>query len=178
MLRDPVERTISHYSHVRRFADHPFHDNVLRMSLAEFCATPATRHMVENYQAAYLATAPRNPLLAAETLSEASLARFELQEQMQYPDRFDNSAALFENAKDRLNTFAAVGFTEDFTASIRHIALSLNCSEPGSFEAQNVNPERLPTAELDRATLDLIRDLTEVDRRLYQFARTLPRQEF
>ena len=55
MLRDPVERTISHYYHVRRDPDHPSHEDTSRMSLREFCVDPLTRHMVENFQAGYLA---------------------------------------------------------------------------------------------------------------------------
>ncbi len=141
------------------------------MSLAQFCVDPETNFMVRNYQAAYLAKAPRDPAITAQWLTEADLAGFKLQEAMQHPDPFANPACLFENAKDRLNSFTAVGFTEDFTDSMRRIAHSLDCREPAPFEAQNVNPERLRFAGLDRGTLDLIHDLTEVDRRLYQYGR-------
>ena len=86
ILRDPVERTISHYYHVRRAMDHPSYSYAQQLSLAEFCVHPMTRHMVENYQAGYLTVLPRNPTAVARTLSSECLARFELQERMQYPD--------------------------------------------------------------------------------------------
>jgi len=46
------------------------------MSLVEFCADPATRHMVENFQAAFLAKAPRSPTAARQ---EPGSERFTLQ---------------------------------------------------------------------------------------------------
>src|ERR1051326_2100747 len=53
ILRDPVERTISHYCHVRRSPEHPFHREGKVLSLAEFCEHPRTRHMVRDYQSGY-----------------------------------------------------------------------------------------------------------------------------
>ncbi len=172
MLRDPVERTISHYYHVRRAAEHPSHEHAQQMSLAEFCINPATRHMVENYQAAYLAKAPRDPAAVAQGLSPASLASFELQERLQYADQFDSAATLFERAKESLINFIAVGFADDFASSLVRISRSLNCHEPEPFEAQNVSPERPRVEELDNATLSLIREATDVDQHLYEFARS------
>ena len=55
ILRDPVERTISHYYHARRAREHPYHADALSMPLAEFCVHPRTRHMVQDYQCGYLA---------------------------------------------------------------------------------------------------------------------------
>jgi len=170
MLRDPVERTLSHYYHVRRVPDHPFHEHALRMSLAEFCVNPLTRHMVENYQAAYLAKSPGNPINVARDLTPECLARFELQERLQYPDKFAHSSALFDRAQQRLAEFTSVGFTEDFTNSLLRFSHSLNCVASQPVERQNVNPEGQGVADVDGSTLSLIRDLTEVDRSLYQSA--------
>jgi hypothetical protein len=171
MLRDPVERSISHFYHVRRAPEHPFHDQSLQMTLAEFCLHPATRHMVENYQASYLAKAPCDPITAAAGLTPECLARYQLQERLQYPDRFDSPAGLLEAAQARLATFEAVGFTEDFDNSLQRISRALNGLEPQHFEPENVNPERISTSKVDESTLSIIRELTEVDRCLYQWAR-------
>ena len=171
MLRDPVERTLSHFYHVRRAVEHPFHEQALGMSLAEFCVHPTTRHMVENYQASYLAKAPRDPIEAAQGLTPEGLARFQLQERLQYPDTFADGAALLESAKARLATFAAVGFTEDFTNSLQRISHALNGLASQPFEPENVNLHRAPTTTVDETTLSVIRALTEVDRELYQWAR-------
>ncbi len=173
MLRDPVERTVSHYRHVRRAREHPFHAKASNMSLAEFCLDPSTRHMVENYQASYLAKAPRDPERIARTLTPEQLARFELQETLQYPDAFDSAAELFERARERLAGFAVIGFAEDFSPSLDRFSQALHCAAPRPFEPENVNRERLPTGQAGPATLDLIRRLTEVDLSLYRFAKSL-----
>ncbi len=55
LLRDPVQRTISHYYHVRRSPEHPFYAHAVRLTIKEFCMHPSTRHMVVNYQCGYLA---------------------------------------------------------------------------------------------------------------------------
>ena len=140
ILRDPVERTVSDYYHLRRAPDHPFHEHALRLSLAEYCVHPATRHLVENYQANYLAKAPCDPLAAAQGLSENDLARFSLQERMHYPDRFASPQALLESAQARLASFATVGITEDFERSLGVIGHVLNCP-PLEIPRLNVNPD-------------------------------------
>ncbi len=167
LLRDPVERTISHYFHVRRAPDHPFHKYGSQMSLAEFCVHPETRHMVENYQSAYLAKSPCDPVVVAQGLSPDCLARFELQKRMEHPDKISDPKELFERAEARLAGFSAVGITENFHDSLLQISGALECPAPSAFEPQNVNPERAPVENVDEATLALIRDLTLVDRRLY-----------
>lgn len=171
MLRDPVERTISHYCHVRRAPDHPYYGYAQRLSLAEFCVHPETRHMIENFQATYLAKPPGDPMKDARGLSTEQLACFELQRQLERAGGLTDPIKLLEIAKERLRGFSAVGFTEDFDVSLREISYRLGCREPPSLEAQNVNPERTPITDLDEATLALIRNLTAVDQRLYEYAR-------
>ena len=115
---------------------------------------------------------PCNPIPAAQ-----SPARYELQLRMEYPDPSTDAATLFERAKERLASFTTVGFAEDFTSSLYWISHALKCREARPFEARNVNPERPRLAVVDNATLNLIRDLTQVDQRLYQFARSRFRNE-
>lgn len=176
MLRDPVERAISHYYHVRRAPEHPSHKYALRMSLAEFCIHPKTRHMVENYQAAYLAKTPCDPVIVAQGLFPEDLARFELQRRMEHPDDVPASEELFERAEARLARFTAVGITENFHNSLVQVSRALKCPAPKPFEPQNTNPERAPVDNVDSATLALVRDLTRVDQRLYEFTIARSRQ--
>jgi hypothetical protein len=167
ILRDPLERTISHFCHVRRAPDHPFHLQARRMSLEEFCVHEETRHMVENYQAAYLAKAPEDPIGMADRISKDGLSRHELQERLQYPDDIPDPATLVRRAEQRLATFVAVGITEQLNESLHRVASALGCSAPEPFPPQNVNPEPMSVSNLDQKTLTLIRKLTEVDQYLY-----------
>lgn len=171
MLRHPVERTISHYYHVRRSPDHPSHSTAVQMSLAEFCVDSSTRQMVENYQSNYLAKSPACPESVVRDLTPSDLARFLMQEKMQYPDEIKSNSVLFERAKQRLASFTAVGFSEDFADSIALIGRCLNSEQPAPSQRENVAPERPALEELDRRTLNTIRDVTTVDERLYAFAR-------
>ncbi len=173
MLREPVVRTISHFHPVRRAREHPFHTKALEMSLREFCLDPATRHMVENYQCCYLAKVPMDPAEIARGMSDEQMARFELQEILQSPDPNVGLEALYRRAAQRLSSFAAIGFAEDFDDSIARFTRVFGCPEPKPFEPDNVNPERTPISEVDPATLDVIRRLTACDRARYEFGRTL-----
>ena len=87
LLRDPVQRTISHYYHVRRSPEHPFYAHAVRLTIKEFCTHPSTRHMVVNYQCGYLAKVASDPVIAARQIEPAGLERFELQEVLQDADR-------------------------------------------------------------------------------------------
>jgi len=76
-VMNPVDRTISHYCHVQRAPEHPFHVEAGTLSLAEFCTHPRTRHMVQNYQAGYLACPGRKiPRELARTMTTADLAAY------------------------------------------------------------------------------------------------------
>jgi Sulfotransferase family len=172
MLRDPVERTISHYYHVRRAPDHPCHRYALHMSLRDFCVHPLTRHMVENYQSCYLAKAPCHPATVMKYLTAERLARLELAQRMEYPDPTHDPDVLLRRAKERLTRFVAIGFAEDYRSSLLRISDCLNLAEPQVFDSRNVSPERLRVAEVDSDTVSLIRSLTEVDQQLYQFAKS------
>ena len=69
ILRHPVERTISHYSHARRAPEHPYYQEANTLSLAEFCTHSRTRRLVQNYQAAYLACPkPKDPAVSRPDL--------------------------------------------------------------------------------------------------------------
>jgi hypothetical protein len=128
--------------------------------------------MVENYQASYLAALPRSPAAVAQTLSSECLARFELQERMQHPSSFKDADTLFERAKERLAGFVTVGFTEDFANSLHRISRCMEWPLTQDFETVNVNPERPRRTEIDGDTINLICRLTEVDQRLYEFAKS------
>ncbi|HEY4281936.1 MAG TPA: sulfotransferase family 2 domain-containing protein [Chthoniobacterales bacterium] len=178
VLRDPVERTISHYYHVRSAPEHPFHKHASGMTLAEFCDHPETRHMVENYQAAYLAKKPCVPITIAHDLTRAQLESFQLQQRLQYPDKVANPTALLDAAESRLAGFLAVGITELLDESLVLCSRELGCSTPLAIEPQNVNPQRARTDTVDRCTLARIRQLTEVDQHLYQRALSAHRDKW
>lgn len=171
ILRDPVERTISHYLHARRSPEHPYHQDAATMSLAEFCRSPRTRHMVENYQAGYLYwPAADSPATVASSMTSDDLAQYKLQLHLDPdPARFPPPDALHQAAQARLDSFAAVGITEDLNHSLRLVAAALGLGVPPDFEKRNVG--RQSRSDLDPDTRRLIESRVEVDLALYDRAR-------
>jgi hypothetical protein len=50
VIRNPIERTLSHFEHIRRAPEHYFHKRVCaHNSILEFVTDPLTRPMVENF---------------------------------------------------------------------------------------------------------------------------------
>ncbi len=167
LLREPVERTISHYYHVQRAPEHPFHADALGLSLAEFCNHPRTRHMVQNYQSGYLAClGGKDPRALAASMTTEDFAKYKLQLALDpAPDDFPSPQELYRAASDRLHSFVAVGLSERLDDSLTLIAHALGMPRPPAFSARNVGANRPPT--IDAETISAIRDHTQVDQALY-----------
>ena len=167
ILRDPVERTISHYYHVRRAREHPFHADALALPLAEFCVHPRTRHMVQNYQSGYLACPDRpTPEEVAAGMTQEDFAAYKLQLALDpSPEKCSSPQELYQNAKNRLQAFISVGITERLQESLGLIARVLGMPDPPEFSLRNVGANR--PATVDPETVRVIRANTEVDQALY-----------
>jgi hypothetical protein len=171
ILRDPVSRTISHYYHVQRAPEHPFHAEARALSLAEFCVHPRTKHMVQNYQSGYLACPGRkHPQEIAAGMTAEDFASYKLQLALDpAPDEFPAPQQLYQAANDRLQSFVAVGISELLQESLALIARALSLPDPPTFSMRNVGSNR--PATLDSDTIATIRANTEVDQALYDNAR-------
>lgn len=78
-LRDPVERALSHFSHVVRDPNHYFHSRAKDLRTFEaYLKDPLTRETVHNFQAKSL-TQFMNPAEIATKLDAAELDAFELE---------------------------------------------------------------------------------------------------
>ena len=97
MLRDPVERVISYYYHVKRVPTHKLHKKIVEnhVSLREFLDPPMAPSETKNYQVRALAGVVRG---SARSLSDRGL---------------------LEIARVRLNEFAYFGLVEFFDESKR-----------------------------------------------------------
>lgn len=150
MLRDPVDRIVSHYYFVREHPDHYLHPIAAESTLAEY-ATRRASHELDNDQVRWLST----------------------------PHHFDVpvgkvSRALVEEAKWNLaNGFAAFGLTEQFARSVRWIARELRWGEVAVPERQNRTRHRPALADLSPETVETIREANPYDVELYEFAAAL-----
>jgi hypothetical protein len=148
VLRDPVERAISHYYHYRshRWIADAAHPLAMKSTLEEWVTA---RRLVEmdNGQTRRLAgeTALRIGRVTSKTL---------------------------EKAKANLRKFKAVGLTERFEEF--QVLLHRQFNWPYCrYPARNVGNNRLRQAEIHDDTLNAIENFNRFDRELYQFASEL-----
>jgi len=163
VLRDPVDRSISHYYHIRRASEHPFHQLVAQMSLREFCLHAETRHLVENFQACFLASlAPLKDLGGSEGDGVSAQTCIEqLSAQNRKPEW------LLDAATVALGSFEAVGTTENLDDALIVFSRLLGCDAPPAAYRINSAPERIAAKDIDAETLAIIDELTIVDRHLH-----------
>lgn len=166
LLRDPVARTVSHYRHVERAVDHPFHRLTAGRSLAEWVRDPRMALMIENYQARYLARVAA-PWPLREGLTADQLAGAALQVRFDQATLGVPSHVLQREAEATLDRLAFVGTTEDFLTAASWLGV-----EP--LARANVAPGTPPI--IDSETRALIEELTAVDRVLYEAVRRTRRE--
>lgn len=173
LLRDPVERTLSHYQHIRRDAHHFFHKKVQgQHGLLDFINDAETRPMIANFQTRALAL-DLDPVSMAASFDETALQASALEKALTTAMPVSMSVALLDKAKERLARFAFVGLTERFHESVLLLCATFGWHPPDRYAALNFAPERLQRAQLSDATLAAIEEHTRLDAELYQFAQEL-----
>lgn len=147
MLRDPVDRVVSHYHFVAANASHYLHPQIGGLSLHEYAVTRAS-HELDNDQVRWLCAA----------------------------DHFDVpvgrvSRAMVEEAKWNLaNAFEVVGLMERFDESLSCLAAAFGWRNVAAPTRKNANRHRPALQEVPQATLDSIRRINRYDVELYEFA--------
>ena len=147
MLRDPLERAISHYCHYRQQRSDPVHALAMRSSLREWVSDRGLVEM-DNGQTRRLAGEMTLPIGA---VTEQTLAR----------------------AKENLlRRFSFVGLTERFEESqvLLHRALGLPY---GCYPSLNVAADRLRQVDVDAGALEAVAGRNRFDLELYRFASEL-----
>jgi hypothetical protein len=155
LLRDPVQRTISHYAHVRRDPGSKHHRVSKTLSLREFCLHPETRHLVENYQTRFL---------AGQSLDAPS----PWSQEIALPDSPEQFNEILARAREVLSDCIAVGVSERLPETLTLFADALKLKWSGVTPYENASYNR-PEA-VDPETLALIRDLTACDALLHREA--------
>jgi len=147
ILRDPVERAISHYYHYRRQSGDPAHNLAISSTLAEWVSARGLVEM-DNGQTRRLAGEMNLPV---GRVSERTL----------------------EKAKENLaSKFSVIGLTERFEESqvLLSRAFGWRYTRPAT---RNVGTNRPARSEISEAELRLIRNRNSFDVELYRFAAEL-----
>jgi Galactose-3-O-sulfotransferase len=147
MLRDPVERAVSHFYYVRREPEHIFHEEVVKGELTiHDYVTSGLAGELANGQTALLAGLEEGAPSSDDAVLRRAQANIEAD-------------------------FAAVGLTEEFDRSIVLFKRALGWDKPIVYRPVNVTTGRPPASALPQATLHAIRAQNELDEVLYRFAR-------
>lgn len=159
VLRDPIRRTISTLSHLRRDPHfHPMHSLVKDLTLGEMIRTPAVIGMLRDVQARFLCASLSPTQVHAWLSRGADAAEFE-------------DPPTLDLAVSRLKNIEFVGTTENIAPLIQELASEMDYHPARSIPIINDNPDKAdPIAELSHEELEIIREHTRVDSALYEYA--------
>lgn len=179
VLRDPVERTLSHYAKVRQdpevLAENP------GLSLEEFVASPRWRTLVENYQARHLvhraglagawrefspqdryqALGPLFPPVHSLPLQSV----FDSTPLSVPPDRLESAALA------RLDEIEFVGVTEELDGAFAKVAAAWGVDDPPRLPRLHAFDSRARAGDLPPSVVETIVEANQVDMALYEAAR-------
>lgn len=153
MLRDPVDRVISHYAYIKSTPDKP---------------RPVAWRLNEIYDKKLtLADAVQNRFFSifenAQTLSLSGLTKEEFQRD---PDK---ALAL---AKQAIDEYFAVGLTEEFGLSVCLFAKRLGWQSVPVLERSNQTADKKKFGgSIDANTIDVIQNFNRMDTQLYKHAK-------
>lgn len=178
VLRDPVERTLSHYIHLR---DTPaVRREQEELSLDEFLAAPRWSTLATNYQARHLgheiglseAWVTYSPPQRFAALGPPFPPDHELPLQSLFDcTPLPGDDCLFRAASAHLDAIDHVGTTERLSSLVEEVAAALGRRPPG-LDRLNVSTGRLTAADLPHELRRRIQAQNAVDQELYDRART------
>lgn len=170
ILRDPVQRTISHYHHVHRDAHHPHHRRVARESLDEFVRNPDNWPMIDNFQARYLVQTPVKLTDYSPRFdrSDSKLGQLSV---LSEDSRFllDKDYVREKSREVIERNFKVVGTTERLPEFLNSVAQKFGLPLPWPEDVPFVNVAPLPARDVQVAstTRDIICELTLIDQELW-----------
>jgi hypothetical protein len=176
LLRDPVERALSHYGHVMRDPAHYFHRRAVELgSLDAYLADPVTRMTVSNFQTRLLALNAL-PQEIFHGLSAEQRKAGDLERQLETVELDASSSQVLARAQRRLSEFGFVGFTERFEESVALLCYELGWTFPEHIADENINSARLKRSEVSDSSLRLLLELNQLDLELYRRASVIFRE--
>ena len=173
MLRDPRERTLSHYLHVKRDIHHPCHARVVGQSVEQFLQDKQNWPMIENFQARYLVRTGLDMHGFRKRYDGAPEKSSKLSTTSEDVRYLYDKAYVRDTAMETIAQCRVVGTTAHLDRFLERVAAILP-ERPGpasSVPAENIAPNRDALGSLDAPVLDLIDQLTAIDQALYEIAR-------
>jgi len=172
ILRDPIERALSHFGHVIRGPGHYLHKRAKDLgTLSAYLNDPVTSETVKNFQAKCLVNM-FNPVGIAQHLSPSQLDLLDLEKAIETAPACFSDELMLEAALERLREFIFVGITENMDESL----IKMNSTFGWNIRAmpfENTNNQRILRFELHEKDLEKLIDLNAVDLKVYAEALSL-----
>lgn len=173
LLRDPIDRALSHYGHIVRDPAHYLHARTKELGNFEaYLHDPITSMTVSNFQARMLAFH-----LDIETLYQNlnhESRQWGLERFIETTDSGISGQDLLTAAKIRLGQFEIVGVTERLNDFIALLCHRLHWQYPEALVNRNVNSNRINCEHLPESVIARLKQINVVDMALYDWSK----QEF
>lgn len=172
MIRNPVDRALSHFNYIRRDPTHPKYKliNEQKMSLMDLLAVPKLRGEFENFQTKALAHNVEHETLRHIAKNSSNPLEFQQAFQKIKPP-LDNSEML-ELAMKRLREIEFVGVVNRFEESMQLASYQLGFHPPQQVQKLNVNYSRQSQADTDEIR-HLLKEKNSLDTKLYRLAQEI-----
>lgn len=176
LLRDPIERALSHYGHVLRDSGHYLHHRAVELgSLDAYLKDPVTRLTISNFQTRLLALkADQQEIFRG--LSDSQRKDWALERKLELMELPIPDSQMLEEAQARLSQFGFVGLTERFEESVALLCHELGWDFPAQISDENVNRARPKRVQIPGSALSLLTELNQLDLELYHWAEGIFRQ--
>ncbi len=154
VLREPIDRVVSHYFYVLRRTDHYLHKEVTEkgISLKQYVESGLSTEL-DNGQTRILAGIGQGAPFGK------------------------SSEAMLEKAREHLNHCEVVGITEEFEGFLELLGHKMGWKISGIAD-KNVTKDRVKLHNLDEDTLNVIKHYNRFDQELYQHACTLFKDQY
>lgn len=173
LLRDPRERTLSHYLHVKRDTHHPCHARVAGQTLEQFLQDKQNWPMIENFQARYLVRSGLDLHGFRKRYDGAPEKSSKLSTTSEDVRYLYDKAYVRDMAVEAIAQCRVVGTTAHVDRFLDRVAAILP-ERPGtapSVPAENIATNRDDLGRLGASILDRIAQLTTIDQAFYEKAR-------
>ncbi|UHD14509.1 hypothetical protein LT988_14495 [Thiocapsa bogorovii] len=159
LLRDPVQRVISHHAHGARDPNLPLHAIIKGRSLEHVINDSSARGYLENFQAKFLAALDFGRYLLPHEIHDISWPK--------------NDHDLLHAAEQNLEAIDVIGVLEDVDTFLDRLAVAWKLPRIDDLGVENSGYNR-PLRELAPEVADRLREMNAIDYILYDRARSLP----
>ena len=172
MLRDPIERTISDYEHIKRDKIKAKKDVPKNETILDALNNPKTRMTYVNPQTGYIGL-DLDIVKLTKSWESQRKSNFIFRTPLKVATKKASEEELLSNAKKHLDDFAFFGIVEKFEESLFLLYYTFGWKPLSADWKLNVDPKSTKKDEISSEALDEIKKCTKLDAELYKYAKEI-----